>query len=410
MTSRNQIITAYAAKDNTQNASDVTFPVTVHAAPAQGWYHTNNLARATVHKNWRALQELSKMSVIKDLSVIRKKKKIIEVAKNYVGLFCPVDWTDLKGNRSKQQVAMVNAMVLDIDGVTPDVTEDILSRLSDMCYIAYTSISHRSPIKDGLDAFRIIIPLDRPCTINEYKTVWDAIEQCIPENDIQTKDPSRLWFLPSARIDREQWAWTRHNNGYALCVDSMLQYKATPTPTTDNGNMAPNISAPSRDSDHADGRYTIAQVPDSFLINGHDGVTRPFSEYIKDWKLLPKNRSGNYVCIAQGSETLGSAFISRKTDLISGLARYRITEQNSNRRNLDCIISDGGIELTFGNRGGSWSAVRSADNIAAMIGMMGLEIWECEIRQKPFLGSEAITDAIELEIMSNIRKKYSPGS
>ena len=414
MTSPNNI-TQYANSNKytpKTMAKTIAIHASIHPAPAHGWYHTNKLDSILETTHLRLTDHLLHRQVVNDLSVTIKKNKAIEVAKNYVKLFCPVTWNTTTGNRRKDAISLVNAMVLDIDGVSPETTESILKRLEDMCYIAYTSMSHHSPLKNGLDAFRVIIPMSRSVTTQEYAIIWKAISACIPENDIQTKDPSRLWFLPSCRADRQDSAWTRHNNGYVLDVDLMLQYKPQPQPKRDNGNMvAPDSSPPPLAIDNDGGRYTISQVPGHWMIDSDIGghQSHPFSWYIKHWSDLPKNRSGNFPCYAHGSDTHGSAFISRKVDPLTMVARYRCTEQNSNRRNLDCIETDGGIEISYGNRGASWSALKSPDNICAMIGDMGLDIWECAVRNKPFYGSEPLSDALELEIMTRIRKKYFVG-
>lgn len=410
MTSPNNI-TQYLSTSNTIAAEDMRIDGSLHPSPSSGWYRTNKLDHCTIDACGLNLHALPHR-MIHDLSVTTKGSKTIECGKNYVGLFCPVTWNTREGNRRIDAVDSIHAMVLDIDGVTPGTTEDILSRLSQVCYVAYTSFSHRSPIKDGKDAFRVVIPFTRPCTQQEYKTVWECMQSCIPENDIQTKDPSRLWFLPSFRIDRADSAWKRHNNGHALDVDKMLQYKASPKNKEDNGRMAPNTTPDITPANNDNSRYTIAQVPAHWLIQcdiDGDTVTHPFSWYIKNWKRLQKNRSGNLPCYAHGSETHGSAFITRKVDPLTNIARYRCTEQNSNRRNLDCIATDGGIEICYGNRGASWSALKSPDNICAMIVEMGLEIWECAVRNKPFFGSEPLSDSLELEIMTKIRQRYFVG-
>lgn len=414
MTSRNTSITQYCTSSNIRKAKELKLPASLHPSPDNGWHLTNALSCAGTTMEAERTLIYNGMRVVNDMRTVRRGTRTIELAKENVRLFAPVTWNTTEGNRRIDAVDSVHAMVLDIDGVSPNVTKDIFDRLQDMCYIAYTSMSHHSLLKGGKDAFRVVIPFSRPCTPQEYTRVWLAMQDVMPENDIQTKDPSRLWYLPSCRTDRQDSAWIRHNNGYALDVDIMLQYKSKPQPPKKNGHMvSPNVTThnpPAVDNDS--GRYTISQVPAHWLIDcdidGHR-QTHPFSWYIKHWNVLQKNRSGNVPCYAYGSNTNGSAFLSRRVDPLTLIPRYRCTEQNSNRRNLDCIETDGGIEISYGNRGASWTPLKSPDNICAMIAHMGMDIWECEVRNKPFYGSEPLSDALELEIMTRIRKKYFVG-
>ena len=49
------------------------------------------------------------------------------------------------------------------------------------------------------------------------------------------------------------------------------------------------------------------------------------------------------------------------------------------------------------------------DNIVEMIWSLDMDLWKCEIRQRLFAKDKPIMDVTELQVMSDLRKRFFPG-
>ena len=390
------------------NHKDFVIPVSIHAPPMQGWHRTNSLDHAKI-ENLNMSELVKQHKVITDLREEKKGSKIIELGKKHVRLFAPVTWKKMEGNRNLDNVKLVHAAVLDFDGIDSVVTLKILTKLSDMCYVAYSSFSNGSHNKGGKDACRIILPFDQPVNPQQFMVIWQRLQQLFPENDISTKDSSRLWYFPSVRQDRQLNRWFKANSGYKLDTTKMLRTDRTPrnkAETTEENLVVVDVDCDAGTVSRKE-KYSLGLLPHTYQVKGHDGETRPLSWYIANWVNLDK-RNGRYQCYARGSETLGSAFMSRRVN-VYGLPRYRLTECNSNKTNYDCIHTDDGLELSYRARQTQWAPLACVDNLMIIIRLMGIDLWKCEIRQQLFVGKEPLTDSKELAIMNQIRTKYFTG-
>ena len=396
-------ISQYITTDNIK-AADMQIKATRHPAPNKGWHYTNALSNAvetTLQAGQLEFLITSNMATKTD-----SKGKIIELGKLDAPLFCPVTWSNKNGSRSIKNVKHINAFIMDMDKLTNEQTESVFQRLvnSGLCYNAYSSYSN----KCGSNAFRVIIPLSKPCTPNMYKKIWQYMCTYFPENDIQTKDPSRLWFYPCTRIDREVHSWQSRGDGGMIDVNSIMSIVPdTRTLPTQSNTVAPSTDNAFASNHSTSDRFRVITCPAHYPITGHDGQTRTFEWYIEQWYNLPK-RDGKYQCYAPGSGTMGSAFIHRSTNAF-GLSRYRLTCVNKLRTHMDCISTDNGLEINYMDRHTQWEVLCVIDNMSIVLEQMNLDLWFCEIRQKCFSKGDAMTDAMEIQIMNDMRRKYFHG-
>lgn len=97
-------------------------------------------------------------------------------------------------NRSRSAVVEVSTLVLDIDHVKTD--EDLAAVVDRIAYAKIVHSSHSD--RPGDRCVRVIVQLSRPVLSREWPHFWNAVikKLDIPV-DQQTKDASRLYFLPS---------------------------------------------------------------------------------------------------------------------------------------------------------------------------------------------------------------------
>ena len=396
-------LTHYITTDNLK-ASDMSFVATKHPAPNGHWWTTNKLSNAhviTLHAG-----KLEHLRVDNMRTAVNKAGKKYELGKDFVPLFCPVSWATMEGNRQSDSVDTVNAYILDMDGLDEQTARSVFGRLDGVCYTAFSSYSQG--LKDGY-TFRLILPVSRPIKLQEYQRVWISMQKYFPENDIQTKDPARFWFYPCYRQDRADQKWTKSGDGGVIDIDKLLKDyvpsypNATRPQPVRTSNPVPMDYTPAP----AGQRYKVLSVPSSYPIVGADGETHPFDWYIDQWPNLYK-RKEHYQCYAPGSGTLGSAFIHRSVN-VWGVARYRLTCVNERKTHLDCITTDNGLELQYKDSGRQWQYLLCVDNIMEMIWSLNIDLWKCEIRQKLFTRDQPVMDVTELQVMTDLRRKFFAG-
>ena len=237
-----------------------------------------------------------------------------------------------KWSRHVSRVDRVQAMAFDFDGITEDQLEEIRQSFSQLTYLAYSSFSHKSPKKGEKCSCRFIVPLTRSMTPSEYNNTqtrtgfWYKVQEAFPLNDEQTKDPTRLWYLPSFRVERQEHFFVESNCGYALDVDAILeghrtvkQTRTSPEVNEEDPNDGMSVPSAETDEDIDQGALQNAAGQDTGFgrefvkgkwdVRCHDDILRPFSWIIENWDSLPKQANGNYNCCRPGSHTVGSAFI-----------------------------------------------------------------------------------------------------
>lgn len=115
--------------------------------------------------------------------------------------------------RTHANLLSVSGIVLDVDnsppkpGVTPPrkITLDAaLAELEgyELCY--YTSLNHLNPNKHNVEKFRIVLPFDAPCDLDDYKERVEAIVALFDYADQgPIKNPSQPYYLPMVYADRK---------------------------------------------------------------------------------------------------------------------------------------------------------------------------------------------------------------
>lgn len=400
--------------DNKIKYTDWSYKASYHPAPNGHWVRSQ-LSNAK-HGDMTPSIAFKSILTTDNATTQIRGEKVYELGKESFPLFAPVSWIDTRGSRKKENVDTIHAIVWDIDGMADHDMTQLLNQIKSLCHVAYTSFSHLSPHKAYRHACRIVVAISRPILADEYPAVWSTLQQYIP-TDIQTKDCSRLWFYPSALSTRHANAYIVSSDGCMLDIDAIVKANKTmvhhPQTRTPAGVPSHRTSG---DKDNAtthndSDRYKMIRCPQTLMIRAQDGEQKSFKWYIDNWDDLPKHTTGNYQCYAHNSGSLGSAFISRHVD-IWGIARYRLTECNANKTHYDCINTDGGLEIRYGDKNVSWSYHKTADNLALMLALYearyDVKIWSCEIRQRIYIGKDALTDAIEIDIMNKLRTAYFP--
>lgn len=104
------------------------------------------------------------------------------------------------GRRKADSVAERQLVTLDADFAPPGMLED-MEMLTDYAYAAYSTHKH-TPEKPRL---RLLIPLDRPVTPDEYEAISRKLADDIGIDyfDDTTYQPSRLMYWPSVSYDGE---------------------------------------------------------------------------------------------------------------------------------------------------------------------------------------------------------------
>ena len=119
---------------------------------------------------------------------------------------------EVRGARSAKNVLYCDAITVDLEHKTRPELDRVFDSLQPFEYVVYTT--HSSCPTDW--RCRIVLPFKRPVPAKDWAAVWAALNTHIGEhNDPQTKDASRMNYLPSAPEDGFPPAATR-NEGVAL--------------------------------------------------------------------------------------------------------------------------------------------------------------------------------------------------
>ena len=367
-----------------------------------------------------------------------------------VGMNTPKQWSNW--SRHLTRVKRVQAMAFDFDGINDAEKDSILEGFKELTYIAYASFSHKAPHKDESCSFRVIIPLSREVTPHQYnhegRGLWHKLKSIFPENDKQTNDPTRLWYLPSFRADREEHFFALSNEGKALDVDAILAEEGsaqTARPNQSDVNVdansftsqerprrgrgrprgSRNRNAQTATNDPVDPNsataqrvagqqtnYRRVQVKDDHPIRCHDGQERTFQWVIDNWETLPKNAGGNYQCCRPHSQTVGSAFVHIHHDEKCSLTRYRMTSVPSTTH-WDCLMTNRGITLNYDGRcprGRLFRPHQNRQNVAKMIRILVEEnhfnIFSCARNLIGYVGATRLSNGETYEIESELVRRW----
>lgn len=95
-------------------------------------------------------------------------------------------------SRKSANVEAITALVVDVDDGTPFAT--LKERLEPFLYVVHTSHSHT----EAHPKYRVVLPLTAPVPAVEWESVWQRMNLLVDGHaDPATKDPARIYFLPS---------------------------------------------------------------------------------------------------------------------------------------------------------------------------------------------------------------------
>lgn len=157
--------------------------------------------------------------------------------------------------RAKDHVLSISMAVADIDteGEKDKATGRVLSVLKpappldalppaiqDYTWVAHSSHWHK-PRRD-VHKYRIVFPLVRPCTPEEWPQVWEGLNILLGGHcDAACKDASQLYYLPSCPAASAVDAFCEANDGKLLDPDALIELArrsvAPPSAVIANGNL-----------------------------------------------------------------------------------------------------------------------------------------------------------------------------
>lgn len=218
----------------------------------------------------------------------------------------------LRGRRRRKDAVICRSLVtLDLDKAEPDFWSDTFMMFCDYAGLVYSTHSY-TPEKPRL---RLVIPLDRDCTPEEYIAVARKVAEDVGINqmDKSTYQPERLMYYPSHPCDAE-WVF-EYQDGEPLSVDETLARYAdwrdvSQYPTADDEDMAVG--------------YEVKHVADPLEKTGIIGAfnrTYSISEAIDTFlsDIYVPGSAGRYTYVA-GSSTNGAIVYNDDTILYSNHA------------------------------------------------------------------------------------------
>jgi hypothetical protein len=110
--------------------------------------------------------------------------------------------------RSAENVDTVSAACFDIDGSTPDQARAFIGRVRQEGLSAVVSSTHsHRPEAPKLRAF---LMLNRAVSAAEWPALWHVLNERFEiRADPKTRDPSRMFFMPSCPSDARPFVWSQ---------------------------------------------------------------------------------------------------------------------------------------------------------------------------------------------------------
>lgn len=156
------------------------------------------------------------------------------------------------GQRTQRTMERRFFLTLDADYADPEFPLDTSILLHDVPYVIHTTWRH---LKKGSHRYRLIIPLDRAVTPNEYKELaWSVMDQLGGEQfDVTTAQAERFMWGPSTQ-DVDTYYWNSANaHARYLHVDAWLdgQHRVSDTPADAPGTYGTPTPPASRTGQHS---------------------------------------------------------------------------------------------------------------------------------------------------------------
>lgn len=153
----------------------------------------------------------------------RRTSAVPVSAKNYYGYIVP----RCKGNRNNKALSKQQHIALDYDKLPIGTLHDVMQVLTDAgaAHVVYTTASHLTKKKDGLECFRVVVPMDEAATtIRNMVAVRVALADVLARQlpglvvDRASFTPSQPMFLPVA--GSQVW----HASGRSQSVARLLAH------------------------------------------------------------------------------------------------------------------------------------------------------------------------------------------
>ena len=126
--------------------------------------------------------------------------------------------------RNDKNVEWIDAMALDIDGVSDEVLEGVVEILGPFEFVLYTSFNHKAPDldPDHNNKVRIILPLNDRVAPQDYKRIQSQFDTLIGgENDKAVRKVSQPYYTHSSPADRKVDAFAMYNAGSWISVSDL---------------------------------------------------------------------------------------------------------------------------------------------------------------------------------------------
>lgn len=200
--------------------------------------------------------------------------------------------TFLDDHRNNKNAELISALVLDVDD--GGSLEDAHYAFREYFGFIHTSYSHGSTEKEGKPCpprrcFRIILPLTRPVTSDEYQQLWLWAQQHAKQHHIEPdsapKAPGQFWYLPALQPGYEHLYRVLQLQGILLLNPDLI---LSQTPQTQL--HPPNPTTPSLEYQLERGRKLLAESRIS--IAGQNGSKALFNVAIalrRGLKLSPEH-------------------------------------------------------------------------------------------------------------------------
>lgn len=129
------------------------------------------------------------------------------------------------GGRKSVNVKAVSGIVLDVDDGTPVEMATAPLRERGYEHACVSSFSHSTETPK----YRIILPTSKDISPAEWRTAWEAANAlCGGCADPATKDPCRIYYLPSCPADRQDEAFFEHHAGDWVDPDELIELQRVP--------------------------------------------------------------------------------------------------------------------------------------------------------------------------------------
>jgi hypothetical protein len=118
---------------------------------------------------------------------------------------------------------MASFFIGDIDKKTDEECEALAQALQGLEHICYTTHSHKTPKKDGLNCLRVIIALDKEYDPKDHEKLWRSINTRLGGLlDQGARTPEHGYYLPAFPEGFGQFSELWHVEGKPLCVADLL--------------------------------------------------------------------------------------------------------------------------------------------------------------------------------------------